>query len=369
MRKILFFLFLLSGFGAFAQSCQMNFSNADVNTATMKYRVTLNIASTSGNNTWQLGNMNLRFNYPVSCLSTPVIAVNNLTGSGFSYGAPTTTGSNLTTGVMSYNITLPSGQAGKAVPDVASLGFNILTIEWNITNLAGLTDPANKLQWRNPSTFANPRLAIVTSTQTTGCPAGCTLTYTSTPDLAPLPVEFKSFTGKANGPVNTFRWELASQKNASHFILERSIDGVNGFRRVSDNIKAAGNTNQLMSYTADDKSPISRGFYRLASYDLDNSVTYSAVISVDRRESKFGIVEVSPNPTTGQMRINYEATQNGAYSIQVSDALGRVVKALSIDAVKGNNNAIVDISELPMGTYYLVLQGSDHQSVEKIVKQ
>ena len=169
--------------------------------------------------------------------------------------------------------------------------------------------------------------------------------------------------------VNTFRWELASQKNVSHFILERSVDGVNGFRRVSDNIKAAGNTNQLIAYTTDDKAPLSRGFYRLASYDQDNSVMYSAVISVDRRDTKFGIVEISPNPTTGQVRINFEATQNAAYGIQVSDALGRVVKSLNIDASKGNNNAFVDISELPTGTYYLVLSGSDHQSVEKIVKQ
>jgi len=359
-------LFLVTGFSAFSQSCSMNFTNPDINTTTMKFRVTLNIVSTS-TTAWQLGNHNLRFNYPVNCLSTPVIAQNNLPGTGFTYGTPTTTGSNLSTGVMSYNVTLPSGTAGQVVN--TTTGFDIMIIEWNITNLAGLSDPANKLQWRNPTTFANPRLAIVTSTQTTGCPAGCTLTYTSTPDLAPLPVEFKSFTGKANGTVNTFRWELASQKNVSHFILERSIDGVNGFRRVSDNIKGAGNTNQLMAYTTDDKSPISRGFYRLASYDLDNSVTYSAVISVDRRESRFGIVEISPNPTSGQLRVNYEATQNASYSIQISDALGRIVKATNIEAVKGNNNANIDITELPVGTYYLVLNGSDHHSVEKIVKQ
>ena len=183
MKNILLFIFLLTGFSAISQTCQMTFTNPTFNSATNKFRTTLTITSTSGNNTWELGSMNLRFNFPTNTLSNPVIAVNFLAGSGFSYGAPTTAGSTPSSGIMSYNATLPSGQPGKPIP---TSGFNIMTIEWDVINVSGLSNAANKLQWRNPATFANPKLAIVTSTQTTGCPSGCVLTYTSTPDLAPL---------------------------------------------------------------------------------------------------------------------------------------------------------------------------------------
>ncbi|MFZ4545449.1 MAG: T9SS type A sorting domain-containing protein [Saprospiraceae bacterium] len=368
MRKILFFLFICAGFTAFSQTATMSFTDATYDAGTGKFRASLNIMNALPGTPFQLGNHNLRFNYPINTLSNPTIYTNHLVGSGFSYGSPTTTGSNLTTGVMSYNIILPSATAGILIPSTAP-GFNILTIEWTVISVPGLTNPANKLEWRIGTGFPNPRLAITTSTLSPGCPSGCALLYQGQTPLQPLPIEIKSFTGKANGAVNTCRWELASQKNTSHFILERSNDGVNGFRRVSDNIKAAGTTNQLMTYTTDDKSPISRGFYRLASYDFDNSVNYSAVISIDRRDSKFGIVEIAPNPTSGQVRVNYESTQIGQYSIIVTDALGRVVKSMTIDAVKGNNNAFVDISELPMGTYFLALNSGDFQSIEKIVKQ
>ena len=125
----------------------------------------------------------LRFNYPTNTLSSPVIAVNNLPGTGFQYGTPTSTGSNTNTGVLSYNFTLASQTPGKVI---APHGFDIMTIEWNIISTSGLTDLANKLQWRNPSTSSNPKLALVTSTLTSGCPSGCTLVFTTTPDLNPL---------------------------------------------------------------------------------------------------------------------------------------------------------------------------------------
>ena len=183
MKNVLIFLGLLFGFHASSQTCTMTFTSPTYNSATAKYRATLTISSTSGNNTWELGNMNLRFNYPINTLSNPVIAANFLPGTGFSYGAPTTIGSSTTTGVLSFNVTLASGTAGKPIP---TTGFNIMTIEWDVISVSGLTNSANKLQWRNPTTFSNPKLAIVTSTQTTGCPSGCVLSYTSTPDLAPL---------------------------------------------------------------------------------------------------------------------------------------------------------------------------------------
>lgn len=165
----------------YAQNCAMSFTNPQINSLTNKYRVTLTIASISAGS-WELGNQNLRFNYPVNCLSNPTIVSNFLPGTGYNYGSTTTTGSNLTTGVLSFNTTLPYGQHGKVIP---STGFDIMTIEWNITDLNGLSNPANKMYWR-PYSGPSPKLALVTSTLTVGCSGGCAIYTPTLYDLAPL---------------------------------------------------------------------------------------------------------------------------------------------------------------------------------------
>ncbi|MFZ4543140.1 MAG: hypothetical protein ACOYOA_03750 [Saprospiraceae bacterium] len=187
LSRIFTIVLLFSTFYVYSIPCEVTFTNPQVIFgATNKFRVTLTITSFSPD-VWEFGNANLRFKYPANCLSNPTIAAYNLSGTGFSYSNPTTIGSSLLQGLMCYNLSLPVAQHGFVIP---STGYDIMTVEWTVTNLSALSDPANKLRWQkagNPG-IVNPYLAMVTSyqTQTVGCSGGCVLSPLTAPDLAPL---------------------------------------------------------------------------------------------------------------------------------------------------------------------------------------
>lgn len=359
MRKVLSFIFFLfATVYVFAQTtANIQFVNPEI--IGSKYRITFRIVRAAGQ-TWNLGGGSYSLNYPHTIIQNPVI-VNNLHVSP-SFSATTTQGSNFSTGTLRLNPTYASGTAGLTFP--ASNELDVLTIEWDILNLAGVTTLGNQLVWRYPSTaFANPRLAVTTATPINA------ITFTTFLPQNPLPIELLSFTGKAQGEVNSFRWDVASQVNVSHFVVERSTDGVNNFREVTERIKAAGTTNIQMTYTAEDKNPISLGYYRMKSVDFDGTTSYSNVVTIDRRNTKFGVIDLSPNPTNDVVRINFESNTRGNIDFTVTDVTGRIVKTQSSFATLGNNSFVIDMTDLTSGTYFVSMTDGKNTSVEKVVKQ
>ncbi|MFZ4544986.1 MAG: hypothetical protein ACOYOA_13110 [Saprospiraceae bacterium] len=286
-------------------TCKMTFTNPQVNLTTMKYRVTLTIANASSA-TWELGNSNLRFNYPVNTLSAPVIAVNNLIGSGFQYGNPTSTGSNVNTGVISYNFTLPSQTPGK---QITNSGFDIFTIEWNIINVNGLTDVANKLQWRNPATSANPKLALVSSTLTVGCPSGCSLLYSSTPDLSPLANLLPACSSLSNPisnainvPVNTnISWNTSATATGYRLSIGTSAGG----NQILNNFNV-GNVSSFDPPT--DLPPNANIFVKVVPYDAVKTSSFCL-------EESFTTAPLPPTCTT----IN--SPLNGSVNVQIPSTI------------------------------------------------
>lgn len=320
-----------------------------------------------------LGNSNIRFNITTgtNCLDLANFSFVDFMDSN--YSVTNTTGTNTATGLFSLN-TVYNGAAsaatfiavtGDAIANTGGSKLFTLTIPTTCTNP---TADAN-LTWRISG--ANPKTTIVDHNKTTALSATANTTNTTggANGLIALPIELLSFNGKARGEVNTFRWDVASQANVSHFVVERSVDGINNFREVSERVKAAGTTNSLMTYTADDKNPINLGYYRLKSVDFDGSTNYSNVITIDRRNTKFGMIDLSPNPTNDVVRINFESNTRGEIEFTVTDITGRIVKTQSSFASVGNNNIIIDMADLTVGTYFISMTDGKNTTVEKVVKQ
>ena len=60
-----------------------------------------------------------------------------------------------------------------------------------------------------------------------------------------------------------------------------------------------------------------------------------------------------PNPTNGTLYLAGGSDMSGLVNVQVLDALGRVVKALPITFI-GGQNAIIDLSDLDNGNYTML---------------
>jgi len=62
-----------------------------------------------------------------------------------------------------------------------------------------------------------------------------------------------------------------------------------------------------------------------------------------------------PNPTSDRSILNFSATQQGAYSIVVSDLSGRVAQTLTGTALEGENSAVISMAGFAPGMYLVAL--------------
>ncbi|HET6400326.1 MAG TPA: T9SS type A sorting domain-containing protein, partial [Candidatus Kapabacteria bacterium] len=80
---------------------------------------------------------------------------------------------------------------------------------------------------------------------------------------------------------------------------------------------------------------------------------------------------ISPNPTTGEVSLRYTlrgASENG--SIELEDALGRMVFEQRVSLVSGPNQAIqLDLSGLPSGMYLARIEISGAARSQRIIRE
>lgn len=97
-----------------------------------------------------------------------------------------------------------------------------------------------------------------------------------------LPVEFMGMEGSTNGTLNFIEWSTASEYNSSHFIVERSTDGIE-YKLVAT-VPSVGTTTLQSNYRAIDMSPLEGvAYYRLTQYDYDGAYEVLGFISIDIR--------------------------------------------------------------------------------------
>ena len=101
--------------------------------------------------------------------------------------------------------------------------------------------------------------------------------------MSALPIELISFTGKKQTNSNMLYWSTASEYNTSHFIIEKSDDGVewSGIGQV----QSSGNSTQKLDYSLEDKD-VSQviNYYRLHQYDIDGVDDIFGPIAINNRD-------------------------------------------------------------------------------------
>jgi len=100
---------------------------------------------------------------------------------------------------------------------------------------------------------------------------------------SPLPVDLISFEGLKSNNFNNLIWKTASEKNNSHFILEKSEDGKQ-FDQITT-VLGAGTTYLPVNYIYDDYKilPVIN-YYRLSQFDYDGKKeTFKKIVSIDNR--------------------------------------------------------------------------------------
>jgi hypothetical protein len=158
-----------------------------------------------------------------------------------------------------------------------------------------------------------------------------------------------------NGSNTSVDWSTATERNNSHFIIERAADG-SSFEAIG-RITGAGNTSSVQRYRFIDEHPVpGLNFYRLQQVDFDGQYSYSLVVSV--QFGKATGIRVAPMPADDLMTVTFaEALKNEAVW-QVYDMAGRLLQSGTVEAETATFN--IHVASLATGTYLLrIVNGQD----------
>ncbi len=182
-----------------------------------------------------------------------------------------------------------------------------------------------------------------------------------------LPIELLAFEGWNEGTYNQLVWKTATEENSDYFEVQRSSNGTD-FTRIGE-VEAAGNSLQVRSYDFQDNQPIiGLGYYRLKMIDLDGSFEYSNVvaIAIKLRDN----TAVFPVPAFDALNVVYDAAVTGEITVNMVDALGKIMMTNVENTAQGFNQFRYDISQLPAGAYFInVVDGSEAPIVRPFIKK
>jgi hypothetical protein len=178
-----------------------------------------------------------------------------------------------------------------------------------------------------------------------------------------LPVELTGFTARCEKGQLVCEWATATEKNSSHFTIEKSIDGRN-FYPVGE-VKAAGNTNNGKNYILVLREAYEElAYYRLSETDLDGNVKIFNTNAVKGCEGKRIVSWASGD----QINIVMNSKVAGNYQVELYDASGHLVLSKEQPFSAGSSTVVIPV-EAGTGIYFLRIIGNEETQNKKIFIQ
>lgn len=230
----------------------------------------------------------------------------------------------------------------------------------NGTSAATFTPPYDNLG--SPIALPSDGQDINGQIQRTGYSTFSDFVLVGSPAPLPFPVELLAFDADFAGFHVDLAWTTASEVNASHFVVERSLNGQT-FAEVLQKA-AIGESKSRNDYLAVDTDlPVeNRWFYRLKSVDNDGSFTYSPVVEVRRNDFNAIGLAVYPNPTDASLTL--ELTGSEVAEVTLFSPTGQVVRQLQLQGTQTLN-----VADLPAGVYLMQAVVGSQSFSQRIVKR
>jgi len=182
-----------------------------------------------------------------------------------------------------------------------------------------------------------------------------------------LPVILSSFTATLTNGDTYLKWTTATEINADHFEIERSLDGKNFVRVLT--VKASGHPND---YRAIDYSvPTGIIYYRLKLVDVNGEYSSSQMIKVVNHADHYSSVDIYPNPAEKELFIPISSTIEQNITIELYSVIGDLLIRRE-EKITNTGSSLVkqDISPLATGTYVIkvITETEGEIVVKKITK-
>ena len=233
-----------------------------------------------------------------------------------------------------------------------------LRLAWNSGTFSGITDPTGLLGAHyNSASSTWEEVAYISHTGTASngtikfgpITSYSNFTFGSTNNVSnPLPVEMLYFNVEALTASIDLSWATASELNADAFEIQRSTNAID-FETIGS-VKAAGNSNTLLTYRFNDKNVVANQdyYYRLKQVDFDGKFDYSAIRMARLSNNSAISINVFPNPTKDYIIVNSNIEE--PVDILLYSISGKLI--FSKRNTKANNMKI-NIEQLPSDLYVL----------------
>ncbi len=196
---------------------------------------------------------------------------------------------------------------------------------------------------------------------------------TGTPLPFPLPVKLVAFNANLSQDQSRvdLTWITAQESNSSHFVVERSTDGIN-FNEAGT-VFSYGNSSVEKNYQlADNISSVTATiiYYRLRQVDIDGKAEYSAtrMVKIGKSSENTISIQTYPNPVSNQLQITIPANwQNRKVVYEIVNVYGQA--AMRIESANSSQTETLNISSLKSGFYIVKVTCEGKTAQQKIVKQ
>jgi ELWxxDGT repeat protein len=186
--------------------------------------------------------------------------------------------------------------------------------------------------------------------------------------FSPLPLTLLNFTGSVYNKSVHLNWTTVTEINTAYFEVERGSS--NSRFETIGKVNAIGNSTDKKEYSYEDINAMNGSankiFYRLKMVDADGKFTYSKVITV----SNFNVdgLVTYPNPVKDELKLSFYSRENNVLTLNFLDESGKKVLSRQLNAVAGNNTYLLNVGQLPKGSYYIKVVTNDGIQTAKLIK-
>jgi Secretion system C-terminal sorting domain len=200
-----------------------------------------------------------------------------------------------------------------------------------------------------------PFVAVDNASKEDPTPGSVTLTYTSI-----LPIKLVSFIAQPQSTKVQLTWEVALEDNVATYEVEYSANGIN-YTTIGSKT-ATANRNYSLTHSLPKQG---LNYYRLKIIDKDGKISHSEIRTVN-----FGInggsIKLYPLPASSNLYITFKSSMiNTSATISLISMDGKKVQQKIINAL--SQTEVIDVSQLPVGTYQLRITTLINVFNEKIV--
>jgi hypothetical protein len=178
----------------------------------------------------------------------------------------------------------------------------------------------------------------------------------------PLAIRLNAIVATNAGLRNKVQWTSAKEDKGDIYELESSADGKQ-FTKIAT-VTANGTPS---TYTQWDENPVQGvNYYRVKLLNNNGTFSYSKVVTATVKGKDGFAIEAYPNPVSSTVSVKVNGVVKGNATVVVTDVTGKVVKE-KVQVV--DNNATINVSNLPAGIYMINYADDLRNESIKITKQ